>query len=269
MITRIECLILGCYYQNQIIIISTWPVVTRWSYNLPAWWLRLSIDRRDFRHIMKTWVMTTLGVCLCVSRVLGRSLIFHSYRTTLHDTIIDTNVDVLSEFTVMDTYNQSTIYRLLRKLVRLWLEVMPSSISQRWGVPVFLACLAYECFRPVGCENVILFAPFPCLFFLLVFVVGKCSLLYEFTKNTVKAPALQSADNVVLSQHFVANIKKTSNACLFCGVYVILLKRRTVTLLYNWLHTVSLCMCLFWSFSNAQFLKKRSHFTKQKLKLCS
>jgi hypothetical protein len=113
---------------------------------------------------MKTWVMTTLGLCLCVSRVLELSVIFHSYRTTLYDTIIDTNVDILSEFTVMATYNQSTIYRLLRKLVRLWLGVMPSSISLRWGVPVFLACLAYECFRPVGCENVILFVPFPCRF---------------------------------------------------------------------------------------------------------
>ena len=110
---------------------------------------------------MKTRVMTTLGVCLCVSRVLERSVIFHSRKTTLYDTIIDTSVDILSEFTVMDTYNQSTIYRLWRKLVRLWLAVMPSSVSQRRGFPAFLACLAYECFRPVGCENVILFAPFP------------------------------------------------------------------------------------------------------------
>jgi len=113
---------------------------------------------------MKTWVMTTLGVCLYVSRVLERPVVFHSCRTTLYDTIIDTNVDISSEFDVMDTYNQSTIYRLLGKLVCLWLGVMPSSISQRWGVPVFLACLAYECFKPVGCENVILFAPFPCHF---------------------------------------------------------------------------------------------------------
>jgi hypothetical protein len=170
MILRIECLILGCYYQTKIIIIiiiiiiSTWPVVTQWSYNLVAWCCRLATDRGDNRHKMKTWVLTTFEVCLCVSRVLERSPIFHSCRTTLHDTIIDTNVDILSEFTVMDMYNQSTIYRLLRKLVRLWLGVMSSSISQRWGVPVFLACLAYECFRPVGCENVILFAPFPLTF---------------------------------------------------------------------------------------------------------
>ena len=53
--------------------------------------------------------------------------------------------------------------------------------------------------RSVGCENDILFAPFPCRFSFACFVVGKCSLLYEFTKNTVKAPALQSADNAVVS----------------------------------------------------------------------
>ena len=81
---------------------------------------------------------------------------------------------------------------------------------------------------------------FPIVFLILVFVVGKWSLLFEFTKKSVKAPALQSADNVVPSQHFVANIKKTNNASLFCGMYVIMLSRRTVTLLYNGLHTVSL-----------------------------
>jgi hypothetical protein len=145
--------------------------------------------------------MTTFDVCL-FSRVLERCLIFHSCRTTLYDIIIDTNVDILSKFTVMDTYNQSTIYRLLRKLVRSWLGIMPSSISQRWGVPVFLACLAYECLRPVGrsaVKTTFCLLLFPVVFLLLVFVVGKCSLLYEFTKNTVKAPALQSADNAVVS----------------------------------------------------------------------
>jgi len=60
---------------------------------------------------------------------------------------------------------------------------------------------------------------FPVVFLSLVFVVGKCSLLFEFTKNTVKAPALQSADNVFLSQHFVANIKKKPTVLACFVVY--------------------------------------------------
>jgi hypothetical protein len=55
---------------------------------------------------------------------------------------------------------------------------MPSSINHKWGVPVFLACLAYECFKPVGRENVILFASFPRLPFFYF--------LYEFTKTTAR-----------------------------------------------------------------------------------
>jgi hypothetical protein len=107
---------------------------------------------------------------------------------------------------------------------------------------------------------------FPIVFLLLVFVVGKWSLLFEFTKNSVKAPALQSADNVVPSQNFVANKKKTSNASLFCGMYVIMLTRRTITLLYNRLHTVSLRTCLFEFFSNAQILKN-GHICCREIKL--
>lgn len=110
--------------------------------------------------------MTNFVVCLSGLRFLQRPFFIQS---TLYDTIIDTDVDFLSEFMVMDTYNQSTIYRLSRKLARLWLGVMPSSINQKWGVPVFLACLAYECLKPVGHENVILFAPFPRRFFVACF----------------------------------------------------------------------------------------------------
>lgn len=109
----------------------------------------------------ETYVTTNLEVRSYSLWLLERSPVSHSCRATLCDTIIDTDVDILSEFTVMDTYSLGEIYRLSRKLVRLCVGVIPSSINQKWGVPVFLACLAYECFEAVSRENAILFAPFP------------------------------------------------------------------------------------------------------------
>lgn len=104
----------------------------------------------------KTYVMTNFEMRSFGLRFLERSPISHSCRATLCDTIIDTDVDILSEFTVMDTYSLGELYRLSRKQVRLWVGVMPSSINQKWGDPVFVACLAYECLEAVGRENVIL-----------------------------------------------------------------------------------------------------------------